>query len=219
MDQVTLAAQVRTVKGKGAARKIRKNNQVPGIFYGPKSEPVMLTINDPDLKRVLKQGSGENKLLDLQFQSDKGTETRRVMLKELLMDPIKGSFIHADFHEIDMNMELTVNVSVTLLNVPEGVDQGGVLQHIRRELSIACMPDKLVDSIELDVSALDIGDSLHIRDVKFPEGIRCLDEDHLTIAIVAAPTVSEEAEAEEEEEAAEDKVEASESEAEESSAS
>lgn len=199
MDQPILAARERKSKGKGAARRLRRNNQVPAIFYGPKTEPIMLALDYPELKRVLKKGFGENILLDLQIQSDQGTQTRKAMLKELLMDPVKETFIHVDFHEISMDKELSIDIPIRLINIPKGVDLGGVLQHIRRELAVSCMPDKLVDFIELDVSDLDIGDSLHIRDIELPEGIRCEAESHLTVAVVAAPTLKAEDEVEEEE--------------------
>ena len=93
------------------------------------------------------------------------------MLKELLMDPIKDTCLHADFYEISMDKEITVDIPIRLINTPEGVALGGILQHIRRELTISCMPDKLVDYLELDVADLEIGDSLHIRDIELPEGI------------------------------------------------
>jgi large subunit ribosomal protein L25 len=199
MDQPVLAAQVRKSKGKGAARRLRRDNKVPAIFYGPKTEPVMLAVDYPELNRIMKHSSGDNVIIDLQFQSDQGAETRKVMLKELLLDPIKDTCLHADFYEISMDKEITVNIPIRLINTPEGVTLGGVLQHVRRELTISCLPSNLVDFFELDVESLQIGDSLHIRDIEIPEGITSLDEDHLTVAIVAAPTVQEEEEEEEEE--------------------
>ena len=189
MDQPVLTARVRKSKGKGAARRLRRNNQIPAIFYGPKTESVMLAVDYPELKRILRHGSGENILLDLQVQSEQGTETRKVMLKELLMDTIKDTCLHADFYEISMDKEITVDVPIRLINTPAGDAQGGVLQHIKRVLTISCLPDKLVDYFELDIADLQIGDSLHIRDIELPEGIKLIDEDHLTVAIVAAPTV------------------------------
>jgi large subunit ribosomal protein L25 len=200
MSHVTLAARVRKSKGKGAARKLRNNNQIPAIFYGPKTEPVMLAVDYPELARILKEDRGENVILDLQVKSDQGTETRKAMIKDLLIDPIKNTYLHADFCEISMDKEIRVNIPVRLIGTPVGLTEGGVLQHIRRELTISCLPDKLIDSLDLDVSALNIGDSLHIRDIKFPEGITSSDEGHITIAVFAAPTVAVEEEVEEEEE-------------------
>ena len=199
MTQPVLAAHLRKTSGKGAARKLRKNNQVPAIFYGPGTETVMLALDYPELERLLRQAGGENIILDLQVKSDSGTESKRAMLKDIQVDPVKDTYVHADFYEISMDKEITVAVPIQLINTPVGVTNGGVLQHIRRELTITCLPDKLINVFDLDVSGLDIGDSIHIRDIELPEGITSAEEGHLTVAVVAAPTVEVEEKEEEEE--------------------
>jgi len=215
MEQPLLVARVRKTKGKGAAKKLRKMAQVPAVFYGPKTESVMLAVDYPELERLLKQGSSDNVILDLQVQSDQGTETYKAIIKDLLIDPVKDIYLHADFYEISMDKEITVDVPIRLVNSPVGVTDGGILQHIRRKLNISCLPDKMIDTLELDVSGLAIGDSLHVEDIDLPEGILSLEEGHLTVATVAAPTVAEEAEEEViEEELAEGEVAESEKEAE-----
>ncbi len=199
MARPVLNARIRQSKGKGAAKKLRRNNQIPAIFYGPNAEPVMLAVDYPEFERITKQAAGENIILDLKIQSDGATETRSTILKDLQIDPIKDIYLHADFYEISMDKEITVHVPIHLVNTPAGVEEGGILQHVRRELTVSCLPDKLVDALEVDVSQLEIGDSVHIRDIRLPEGITLLDEDHLTVAVVAAPTVMpEEVEVEEE---------------------
>ena len=187
MHQTTLAAHVRVSTGKGAARKLRRNNQMPAIFYGPGTQSIMLTVDRPELALITKQGGRENVILDLQITSDQGEQTKKVMLKDLMVDPIKGAYLHADFYEISMDKEITVNIPVRLVNTPVGVTNGGFLQSIRREIAISCLPDNMIDSFELDVSELDIGDALHVRDITFPEGISCADEEHLTVVVVSAP--------------------------------
>jgi large subunit ribosomal protein L25 len=219
MAHPVIAARIRKEKGKGAARRLRKNNQIPAVFYGPKTDPVMLVVDYPELKGIMKRGSGENIILDLQVQSDGGTETRMAMLKDLLMDPVTDAYIHADFYEISMDKKITVGIPIRLINTPVGAADGGILQHIKRELTISCMPDRLIDYLDVDVSGLDIGDSLHVRDIKLPEGISSTEEDDMTIAVVAAPTVAVEEAVEGEvvegEEVAEEAVEAKEESAEE----
>jgi len=215
MEQPLLVARVRKTKGKGAAKKLRNMAQIPAVFYGPKTESVMLAVDYPELERLLKQGSSDNVILDLQVQSDQGTETYKAIIKDLLIDPVKDIYLHADFYEISMDKEITVDVPIRLVNSPVGVTDGGILQHIRRKLNISCLPDKMIDVLELDVSGLAIGDSLHVEDIYLPEGIVSLEEGHLTVATVAAPTVAEEAEEEViEEELAEGEVAESEKEAE-----
>jgi len=205
MDRPVITSRVRKNRGKGTARKLRRANQIPAIFYGPGVEPVMLTVDYQELERISRQGAGENTILDLHVESDHGSETREVMLKELQVAPLNNRYLHADFYEISMDKEITVNIPIRLLNTPIGVTQGGILQHIRRELAVSCLPHKLIDALEIDVSNLDMGDSLHVRDVQLPEGISSPEEGHLTIVIIAAPSITTEKEEEipaEEEEAA-----------------
>ncbi len=200
MARYTLAAKIREQKGKEAARKLRKNNLLPAIFYGPGTNPLMLTVDRAEMRKILKRTAGENIILGLQIESDRGSESKIVMLKELQTDPIKDSYIHADFYEVSMDKEITIDIPIHLINTPVGVKNGGILQHVRREITISCLPDKLIESIDIDVSGLDIGESLHLEHIDLPEGIRSLQEGGLTVAVVIAPTVSVEVEEEEEEE-------------------
>lgn len=209
MEQITLAARIRTEKGKGAARKIRGDNRIPAIFYGPNQEPIMLAVEESDLRGILRNTAGENVILGLQIESDKGSDTRSVMLKELQTDTVLDTILHADFYEISMDKELTIDIPIRLVNIPVGVTNGGILQQVKREVSVSGLPGKLVDVLEGDVSELDVGDSLHLKEIVIPEGITLNEEDSLTVAVVAAPTVVEEPEeAVEEEKALEEGAEA-----------
>jgi large subunit ribosomal protein L25 len=187
MAQTILSARVREEKGKGAANKLRRNKQIPAVLYGPNTTPVMLSVNDSDLRTVLKSATGENIVLGLQIDTGKGSETKNVILKELQSDPIKPVYYHADFYEISMDREMTFNIAVHLVNTPVGVANGGILQHIKREVSVSCLPSDLVDYLEVDVSALDIGGSIHVKEVVFPKGIRSLDDAEMTLAVLNAP--------------------------------
>lgn len=199
MAQYTLTAQLRENKGKEAAKKLRKNNKIPAVFYGPDVAPLMLTVESSDLTDIMKKSAGENIILGLQIETDKGSDSKMVMLKELQTDPVKDIYLHADFYEVSMDKKLTLDIPIRLINTPQGVKDGGILQHVRRELNISCLPDKLIESIDVDVSALEIGESLHIRDINLPEGITTSQEDKLTVAVVVAPSVSAVEEEEEEE--------------------
>ena len=204
MARQTLSARIRVDAGKGAARKLRRENQVPAVFYGPGSQPTPLVVNTSDLSRLLKETSGENVILGLNIESGAGVDTRTVMLKELQVHPLKSTFLHADFCEISMDKELTVDIALHLVNTPVGVAKGGILQHVRREVNVSCLPDNLVEFIEIDVSGLDIGDAVHVSEIALPEGVKVNEDGHLTVAVVSPPTVvGEEAKEEVEEEAAE----------------
>ena len=144
MNQLTLAAIEREITGKGAARKLRKMNQLPAVFYGPRTQPIMLTINYPEFERITKVSGYENTILDLAITSNHGEETRKAMVKELTIDPVKGICLHADFYEISMDQEITVAIPIQIVNTPKGVVDGGLLQVVRRELNVSCFPNNLV---------------------------------------------------------------------------
>lgn len=189
MDQLSLAARVRTEVGKGAARKLRRSDQVPAIFYGPNSQPVMLAVKYLDLKTLLKRASSENVIFQLQIESGQGTENRTVMLKELQSDPIKPVYYHADFYEVSMDKEITLNVPVHLVGTPVGAAKGGILQHVKRELSVSCLPGNLVEFLEVDVAALDMGNAVHVKDIVLPTGMKTSEDGDTAIAVVTAPHV------------------------------
>ncbi|OGP98174.1 MAG: hypothetical protein A2Z39_02930 [Deltaproteobacteria bacterium RBG_19FT_COMBO_46_9] len=210
MAYYDLAARVRDKKGKEAAKRLRRGKRIPAIFYGPNAGSLMLTVDSSALKTIMNQTAGENIILRLQIESDKGTDTRMVILKELITDPIKDNYVHVDFHEISMDKKLTVNVPIRLINTPVGVANGGILQHVKREMAISCLPNKLVDFIEVDVSNLNIGDSIHFHDITLPEGITSVEEEKFTVAVVIPPSIAAVEEAvekkEEEGEEAEEKA-------------
>lgn len=189
MSMPTLGAALRDVKGKGAARKLRRQDHIPAVFYGPASNPMMLQVDRPALERLLREAGGENIILSLEIAGAGGTPDRRsAMIKDLQIDPLKGVVLHTDFYEISMDKEISVNIPIELVGTPAGVESGGVLQHVRRELAISCLPDALVEKLELDVSGLGVGDAVHLRDIQLPRGITALDDEHLTVAVVVAPT-------------------------------
>ena len=210
MDTMELHSELRVQTGKGAARKLRTAGKLPAILYGAKTDPIMLAMDYSELKKTLRGRSAENIIFDLTINGEKKGQSKKVMIKELQKDPVKRDYLHVDLYEISMAKELEVEIPIDLLNTPIGVDQGGVLQHIRREVKAACLPEDLVDRIEVDVSGLDIGQSLHIRDISFPPGLKSLDDEDLAFVTVVAPTVT--AEIEEGEEVEEGEVEETEGE-------
>jgi large subunit ribosomal protein L25 len=189
MARFTLAARIRDEKGKQAAKRFRRENRLPAIFYGPSASSLMLTVDSHELNNILTKTTGENVIIGLQIESDKGTDSKMVILKDLHSDPVKRNYLHADFHEISMDKELTLDIALHFINTPVGVVNGGMLQPIRREITVSCLPDKLVDFIEVDVSGLDIGQSLHIREIILPDGIKSSLDPNLPIATVMAPSV------------------------------
>jgi large subunit ribosomal protein L25 len=216
MAQPVLTARERQDTGKGAARKLRKEGQIPAVFYGPGLEPQKLAVSYSDFERIVQGTAGENVIISLEVESHGKNAAKSVMLKELQSDPVHERYLHADFYEISMDKEITVNVAIQLKGTPVGVTNGGILENVRREISVSCLPDKLTSTIEVDISEMNIGDALHIEDIQLPEGMTALEEGHLTVAVLAAPAMEKEEEGEEfEEEAAEFETEAAEEPAEE----
>jgi large subunit ribosomal protein L25 len=199
METVQLDSRARNEKGKSASRKLRSTGSLPAIFYGPEAEPIMLSVDYQEFMKSFKGRTAENVIFDLRIEANGKSQSKKVMIKELQRDPVTRDCLHVDFCEISMAKEIEANIFLQLVNTPIGVTNGGVLEHIRRELSVVCLPTDLVDVIEIDVSGLDIGDALHVRDITLPPGLTSSEDEDLTIATVVAPTITAEAEEVEEE--------------------
>lgn len=202
MEQPVLNAQIREKKGKGIARQLRRNKEIPAVFYGPATKPVMLTVKRPELELILRRASGENVIFDLKLHDGATTHSKTAMLKELQVHPLKDVYLHADFYEISLDKEITVDIPIHLVNTPVGVANGGVLEQIKRELSVTCLPGKLIDALNVDVSHLDLGGALHVSDITLPEGIATIEDGELTIAVLSTPRAEKAKPAEEGEVAA-----------------
>lgn len=206
MATIQLDSKKRTMTGKGAARKLRSAGRLPIILYGPETSPILLSLDYKQLQKNLRGKSAENIIFDLKVDSNGKNQSKRVMIKEIQKDPVTRNYLHVDFYEISMEKELEVDIPLYLVNTPIGVTEGGILEHIRRELKVSCMPKNLVDKIEIDVSGLAIGQSIHIEDIDLPSGLKTIEDGDLTIATVVAPTIEEEKVEEEVEEEGEEKV-------------
>ena len=206
MATIQLDSKKRTMTGKGSARKLRSGGRLPVILYGPETSPIMLSLDYKQLQKILRGKSAENIIFDLKADSNEKNQSKRVMIKERQKDPVTRDYLHVDFYEISMEKELEVDIPVYLINTPIGVSEGGILEHTRRELKISCMPKNLVDRIEVDVSGLDIGQSLHVEDITLPPGLKSIEDGDLTIATVVAPTIEEETVEEEVEEAESEEI-------------
>jgi len=196
---VQLSGNVRSVKGKGAARKLRAAKRIPGVLYGRDADPVMLDLDEREFMRAVTGHSVSNLVVDLNVTGDAGPV--KTLIREVQIDPLSGEVVHVDLNRISTTERLEVEVPVELEGTPVGVKEfGGILQHSVRSLLIKCMVDKIPDEITVDVSGLGIGDSVHVRDIQIPD-VEILEESDTTIASVVPPTVIKEPTAEEAEEA------------------
>ena len=198
MDLIELKTKIRTTTGNGPARRLRMSGQIPAVLYGQKTEPVLLSVNKGDLEQVFKKGGIGQVILNLVIQKNDETTTRPAMIKELQSHPLSRNFIHIDFYEIKMDQKITAKIPVVTTGMAKGVELGGMLQIIRRELEVECLPLAVPESIEIDISDLDIGDSIHVGQIRVEGEIEFLEDDNYTVVTILSPKMEEEPEEEEE---------------------
>jgi large subunit ribosomal protein L25 len=185
MEVTDLAAQVRKEQKKGPARRLRQKGFVPAIFYGRSAENILLAVKNDELVKLYKNKKDHAFIKLIIDEGDKKKIEKLSLIKELQVQPLTGKFYHADFYEVDMKHKLTVDVSLRFVGKPIGVENGGELQHIKREVKVSCLPANLPDHIDVDVAGLDIGDSIKIKELTIPEGITVLDLPDSAVAAVA----------------------------------
>jgi len=203
MIQISLDADVREQTGKGGARKMRQQGKIPAILYGRKMEPVTLSVNEHEFNRMLFKTQGEQVIFTLNLGSNGSSrEEKLALIKEMQRHPVNDRVRHIDFFAISVDEKIKIEVPVTPIGKAKGVEvSGGVLELIQRTVTISCLPLAIPKEIELDVSDLDIGDALHVKDLTPPEGVEFIDPPDTTLLTVvgaAAPAVEEEEELEEE---------------------
>jgi len=186
-----LKANVRTNAGKGSSRALRREDKIPGILYGPSSDSVSLSLNIKEMQNILKKGRSSQLLVNLIVINGE-TYSKPVIVKELQFDPLSKELLHVDFFEISMDRKIKVKVPVETEGKAVGVEAGGILQVVRRELEILCYPNQILNSIVLDVTNLEIGDSIHVKDISIDEGIDIVSEVNFTVLTISAVKIEEE---------------------------
>ena len=189
MEVTDLAAQVRKEQKKGPARRLRQKGFVPAIFYGRSAENILLAVRNDELVKLHKDKK-DHAFIKLIIDDGKKKMEKLSLIKELQVQPLTGKLYHADFYEVDEKRKITMEVSLRFVGKAIGVENGGELQHIKREVKISCLPLNLPDHIDVDVTSLDIGDSIKVRDLKVAEGITILDRPDSAVAAVAVIRVA-----------------------------
>jgi large subunit ribosomal protein L25 len=191
MAHVSLTAQTRTEFGNGPTRRLRRQGLVPGIVYQSGGASLPLALPGHDLKRTLVEG--RTAVIDLVVGDER---PQPVLVKDWQLHPVRGDVMHVDFQQVDLKVEIEAPIPITLVGSSVGVRDGGVLDQPLREVVVSALPDSLPDHIEVDVSELQVGDSLTVADISAPQGVTITSEPETVVASVLAPTV--EAEPEEE---------------------
>lgn len=194
MEKIELTAQVREKAGKGVARSLRRNQMVPAVLYSHgKSMPI--AMGNKEVTKVLKTEGGEHALITLKLDGAKDNASRMALIKDYQVDPINGSLIHIDLMEVAMNEKVRISVAVHIVGTAAGVKEGGIFQYGQRNLEIECLPTKIPGFIEVDITALGVNESLHVRDIKVAEGIKILTDGDATVATIQPPISAEKLEA------------------------
>ncbi len=192
-NQLKINAQLRTEAGRNAVKKIKQAGFVPGVIYGAKDPARNIQIVERELSRLLDHATSESVLVEVSIQEGGSATTKTALIQEVQHHPVTGKVLHLDLHAVAMDELLTAEVSVETTGEAEGVKTGGgVLEVILRTLEIECLPADLPSAISVDVSALNIGDSIHVKDLALPRGVKVVNDADLTVISVAAPTVVEE---------------------------
>ncbi len=200
MKQLDLTVNVRHKTGKEMSKKLRAQGLIPAILYGPETEPVPVAVKANELKRFLYRYRDEQIIFNLTLENNGDTVQKKALVKELQYHPLTDEIIHVDFYEISMEREVEVEVPVELVGKSKGVESGGHLQLLLQTITVACLPGHIPDKIKIDITDLDIGDVLHVKDLVPPEGVRYLDNPEEPVVTILEPEEMEvEAEAEAEE--------------------
>ncbi len=193
-EQLTLTVARRAAQGRGPVRRLRTGGHIPGIVYGHAVEPVPISVEAKALGHVLRTKAGEHALITLRLDGE-GWE-RPVLLKGAQHDAVDGHLLHVDFQVIALTQKIKVKIPVALHGVPVGVKQeGGILEHFLREVEVECLPTEIPEQIAYDVSAMSVGQTVHVRDLQVPPTVRIVTDPDGAIASVQTPKAEPEPEA------------------------
>jgi large subunit ribosomal protein L25 len=203
LELVNLKAELRQGRGKSAARHLRQNQAVPAVLYGGKIDPMPISVSTLDLTTMIRINGESGLFINLAVNGDT-VPSRTVMLKEIQMDAFDLKYLHADFQAINVDEKITITVPIEAIGECIGVEAGGILQLIRRELDIICRPGDMPEVIQIDTTNLEIGDAVHVEEIDLGPDVEIPHEVNFTILTIVAPTAEAEEEGEEdlEEEAA-----------------
>ena len=196
MKSVPLNAFPRALSRRGGAKKLRTNGRLPAVIYGRQAPPQNLEVAAKEIEDLIHHSVSENLLVDLEVKDD-ARPKRLALVQELQHHPLSGKVLHVDFHEVAEDEKVTISVPVETVGEAEGVKTGGgVLEHVLFKIKARALPKHLPEVIRVDVSALKLGESIHLGDIKAPEGVELVGDKHLSVISVALPRTEEEEAAE-----------------------
>ena len=189
METLEIQADARDVGSKGKARRLRQSGKIPAVLYGPKTQAVALELNSKDFSSRIAGMEGSHLV---RLKSAASTLAEKVALvKDMQYHPLTGEVIHADLYEVDLTAKIQVNVPLHFVGKAAGVTRGGILQPIVREIEVECLPLDIPEYFNVEVSGLDIGDSIHIEELAMPSGVTAIYDSNFALVTVVTPSVEE----------------------------
>jgi len=192
MEEIVLEAQLREGAGRAKAKDLRDSGFLPAVVYFHGKDALSVKISRSSLLKLVHQHRLESVIINLQIKDDKKAKGRPCLVKEIQYDPVSENIIHVDFNEISLTESIKVNVPIEIKGEAIGVKQeGGSLEHLLWEIEVECLPTNIPKNIEVDISALKMGDAIHVKDMVFPEGIKSLHDETAVVLHVVAPMKEE----------------------------
>jgi len=197
VEEILITAKPRDKTGHGSARRLRSSGFVPAVLYGKGLDTVHLLLSEKELSKTLSKVSGESVLMNLKIEdkkkkaSSKEGASKPVIIKELQQDPVTNDILHIDFQVIRLTEKLKIKVPTHVKGEAPGVKAGGILDHNLREIEIECLPRDIPERIEMNISNLEIGDVIHIKDLAFPPGVVPVEDKEVSILSIVPPKVEE----------------------------
>ena len=189
METVEIQIEPRETGTKGKVKRLRREGKLPGVFYGPKAQAVPLEVNKKEFLTRVADLEGSH-LIRIKSAAP-ALADKVALVKEMQFHPVTGEIVHADFYEVDLSAKIRVKVPLHFVGKAAGVVRGGILQPVVREVEVECLPMDIPEYFNVEVSELDIGHSLHITDLKMPEGVVAVYETDFTLVTVVPPSVEE----------------------------
>jgi large subunit ribosomal protein L25 len=192
MEEIFLNAERRTAIGRAKVKDLRQQGFIPAVVYAGGKESLPLKLSHSEFLQLVHQHRIESAVINLKVKDEAKSKGRPCLVKEIQYEPVHGDIVHVDFNEISLTQAIKINVPVLAKGVPQGVKQeGGSLEHILWEIEVECLPTDIPKGIEIDVSPLKLGESVHIKDITFPAGVKALADPGAIVLSVAAPMKEE----------------------------
>ena len=192
--QVKLTARPRSESGRNAVKSVRSRGSVPAVIYGHHTTPANLEVSHRELEILLSHAVGENILVDLEIQDGSNKSSQLSLIQEVQRHTLRNQILHVDFQAVSMTEKISADITIEPVGEADGVkNYGGLLEQSMRTITISCLPQDLPEIIKVDVRALKVGDSIHVRDLPLPKGVEADVDAELTVFIVAEPAVASEA--------------------------